>query len=291
MAELLFQRDFAVTVGAFRIAARPGGVLAELGVTESLPTLRVQFKVEKTLARDPNTADVLIYNLSEQSRKAFSVEERAPVVLEAGYVGNMHKIFSGNLSLAGHSRTGSEWVTKFQAGDGLTSLRAARVSESFAAGTSVQDVVKKVVGTMGLGLGNTARKMADGDFRGGLTEFTKGFAAAGQSHDVLDGLARSLGLEWHVQDGQVEFMRDGEPADDQVVVLSPSTGLVGSPEIGDKGMVKARSLLQPGVSVGRLVQIKSALIDGGFFRVDKATHVGDTWGAEWYTEVEARPRG
>lgn len=290
MADILFQRDFAVTVGTFRIAARPLGPVA-IDAPPSRPTLRVQFKVEKTRDRDPNTADVTIYNLSEGSRKAFSVKERAPVVVEAGYAGNLHKVFSGTLSLAGHLRQGADWVTKFQAGDGLASYRSARISENFNPGVLVQDVVKKVAAKMGVGLGNVARKLGEGDFRGGLTEFTKGFAAAGQSSDVFDSLMRTLGFQWSIQDGQLEISKEGEPVDDQVVVLSPTTGLVGSPEIGDKGAVKIRSLLQPGVSTGRLVQVRSALIDGAFFQVEKTTHYGDTWGAEWYTDIEGTPAG
>jgi len=27
----------------------------------------------------------------------------------------------------------------------------------------------------------------------------------------------------------------------------------------------------------------------GFFRVEKVVHSGDTWGSDWYSELEAKP--
>ena len=75
----LFNRDVAVTVGTLRIAARPEG-----NEEQVKPTLRMTFKVEKSLNRDPNKADLKIWNLSEKSRKAMQTEEKLPVIIEAG---------------------------------------------------------------------------------------------------------------------------------------------------------------------------------------------------------------
>ena len=48
------------------------------------------------------------------------------------------------------------------------------------------------------------------------------------------------------------------------------------------------SLLQPLIEPGGYVQIKSKSINGEFFRVEEVTHVGDTHGNDWHTNLILR---
>jgi hypothetical protein len=110
----------------------------------------------------------------------------------------------------------------------------------------------------------------------------------GQAADILDRMARSSGYEWSVQDGQLQFLEVGKALQRTAVSLTPDTGLLGSPEVGEKGVVTARSWLQPSIIPGRKVHIRSRQVNG-FFRVLKLLHRGDTRGSEWYTEIEGQP--
>ncbi|KKK49424.1 hypothetical protein LCGC14_3135220, partial [marine sediment metagenome] len=89
-------------------------------------------------------------------------------------------------------------------------------------------------------------------------------------------------------DEQVQLLRQGGTNGDDQVLLNAASGLIGSPEIGEDGILDARSLLQGKLSPGRPVRIESSAIDDGFFRIEKVIHFGDIAGNEWYSDIEAR---
>ena len=287
MTGLLFMRDFAVTmeVGepgkALRIAARPEGG------GDARPTLRVQFKIEKNTAREPNRAEVIITNLSDKSRSAIQ-KKGALTLIEAGYVNNLFKLFQGDLTFANHTRQGADWITRFEVGDGAKQYRGARINESFGVGTSIEEVLTTTIKKMGIGIGNAIEKVKEGNFRGGLTEYVKGFTASGRAIDVLGQTLDSVGLTYSIQDGQLQVLRAGEVIKGQVPVLRQGAGLIGSPEIGEKGVVKARSLIQGYLLPGVGVRIESKEIQGDY-KIERSVFTGDTWGTDWYVDIEGKP--
>ena len=278
----LINRDIVVTIGEVRIASRPEG---DDDIVK--PTLRVGFKVEKTTNRDTNSSVVDIWNLARKTRSLLQ-EENIGMIVEAGYVGSTRQIFSGDVANTETKRDSVNWITTVHSGDGLVAYRSARLSESFGPGTGLDDVLKKLTTQLGVGLGNALEKIGEGNFRGGLTEFTNGLSVAGRVSDQLDRFLTTAGFEWSIQDGQLQLLRPGEATDDEAVKLSKGSGLIGSPEVGEKGVVKARSLLQGDIVPGRPINIEAEEVNG-FFRVDKVVHTGDTWGSDWFSDVEATP--
>ena len=73
----LFQRRVRLTIGTLQIEG-----------------LRTQFKVKKTLKKDPNECEISVFNLSSAHRAALQVQG-TPFVLEAGYGGQLTQVFSG----------------------------------------------------------------------------------------------------------------------------------------------------------------------------------------------------
>lgn len=287
MPDLLFNRDFAVTMQAdvpgkaLRIAARPQGG------TQARPTLRVQFKIEKNTAREPNRAEVVITNLSDKSRSAIQ-EKDALTIIEAGYVNNLFKLFQGALTFANHTRQGADWITRFEVGDGSKQYRQGRINESFGPGTSIEQVLNTTIDKIGVGVGNAIEKVKEGNFRGGLTEYTKGFTASGRAIDVLGETLESQGFTYSIQDGQLQVLREGEVVKGQVPVLRQGSGLIGSPEVGEKGVVKARALIQGFLLPGVGIRIESKEIQGDY-KIQRSVFTGDTWGTDWYADLEAKP--
>jgi hypothetical protein len=92
-----------------------------------------------------------------------------------------------------------------------------------------------------------------------------------------------------IQNGELVVVPFGEPLDAEAIVLSPSSGLVGSPERAadsDGAMVlKARSLIVPGLLPRRKVRIKSGLVDA-LYVVRKVQYKGDTAAQDWYADME-----
>jgi hypothetical protein len=268
--DALFERVCSVIVGTLRVDG-----------------LRVVFRVDKSTAKEPNTLDLQVTNLSEQSRAAMQRKGLRVQVL-AGYAAQAAVIFTGDLRTADHVHAGTEWTTKITAGDGERAYQHDHVSESFAPNTPAADVVRRLVRRLGVDPGEALQVAAT--LQGA---FEHGFVAHGKVSAVLDRVLGSRGMGWSVQDGRLQLLRPGETAPGSAVVLSPDAGLVGSPEAGTpavKGgpaVLKARSLLQPTLRPGGLVDLRSAA-HRGQFRVEKVTHTGDTAGGDWYSDVELR---
>lgn len=266
--DALFRRSCSVIVGNLRVDG-----------------LRVVFKVEKSTAKEPNTLELQITNLAEQSRGAMQKKGLRVQVL-AGYESQAAVIFVGDLRTADHVHAGSEWTTKITAGDGEDAYQRSRISDSFAPGTPVADVVERLTRRLGVDPGEAPRIARE---IGGT--FEHGLAAQGKVSAVLDKVLKGRGFEWSVQDGRLQLLRERETAPGSAVLLSPETGLVGSPEAGtpaEKGgpaVLKARSLLQPTLRPGGRVELRSGA-HRGQFRVEKVAHSGDTAGGDWYSDVE-----
>ncbi len=270
----LFHRVAAVTVDTLKITG-----------------LRVEFKVVKTSRPEPNSAEVTIYNISADHRRKMQVAG-VPVLLEAGYESapgqsTMQQLFLGDMRVAGHKRHGVDWVTKLEAGDGEKTLRTSKLTESFAAGTRKDAVVKRMLESMKLNVKDAVAKIGEKGLQGAAEEFYKGISLSGSTAAELTRVLDDMGLTWSVQDGAVQITKPGEIVGD-LVVLTPATGLVGSPEAGEKGYVKVRSLLNPLIKPSGGIALDSEAFKGTF-RVEKATYSGDTHGAPWFVDAEVVP--
>ncbi len=277
----LFARDATLIADTLRIACR------DPLSRETRPALRFVFRIEKTLGKHPNKCEVSIYNLSREHRAALHKRD-IPVSLEAGYVGSASQIFLGKLHYGQSVMNGVDWITTLQIGDGADKFKSSRVNVGIAGPAPVGNVLRAAASAMGLGAGNTEEKASGGGVLRTITEFTKGIVLSGKAEVQLDKVTKAMGLDWSIQDEQLVFLGPTETRAGKIVHLQPGTGLVGSPEQGDKGYVKARSLLQPSLLPGYGVQITSREVQGTF-RIEKAVFTGDTFGTDWWVDIEAKP--
>lgn len=280
MAEL-FLRDFNIQVSDVVIRSQ-----IDIDDGTVRPVLRVTFQVEKTDERFPNTAEISIWNLNEEHRAA--VQERlAPCIIKAGYLGNVSQIFSGDLRFTESSRRGTDFVSSFTIADGGKQYTSSRVDESFGPGTSPFDIITKVADALDVGSGNLAEKLREGGFPNALV-FNKAVIVSGQAAEELDKFMRATGLEWSIQDGQIQALKKKDVVKDNIVILKKSSGLIGSPVLGEDGIVRGQALLQGQLFPGRQVDIESIIVEGSF-KLTKVVHSGDTWGTDWVTNFEAIP--
>jgi hypothetical protein len=251
-----------------------------------LDGLTVSFDVTKSLAaKTPNTAEIRIWNLNPPHRKKLQELDRVYVSLEAGYEEGTTLVFRGDLRGVTHAREGANWITTVTSDTGRVA-RKKRILKSFAPQSTVTDVLNAAASKMGLKLGNTSLKTIAAKIHGtGAANFFNGYALAGAVVDEVDRLARSVGLEWSVQDDELQFLDKGQPLQLEGVLLTPSTGLIGSPEPGNKGLLEARCLLMPGIDPGRRVQIASHHVNG-VYRIETTKSHGGTAEKEWYIDMQ-----
>lgn len=256
------------------------------GVTDksTTPGLRIVFKITKTLKKEPNTSQITVTNLSPARRSSLQ-HKGVKVLFEAGYKQTgVNQYFSGDVSTIDHVREGADWNTVMRLGDGERAWQFARINESFAPRTRAADVLRKLADAMGLEIGNV-----DQQALGVNGVLDQGFAAVGSASHALDQFVKSLRKTWSVQDGQIQILDRNQALDLPIPELSPSSGLIGSPEMGspkkkgEPALLKFKALLTP-VKPGGKVKLVSERYNG-FIRVEAVTFSGDSSGGDWYSEM------
>jgi len=278
----LFDRDFFIQAGERYISAR------QLGNSQTERVfMKATFSIQKTSDPSPNKAKVSIHQLKEDSRK--SIREGDPLIVAAGYVGNVQKIFVGTITFVSHRKQGTEIITTMEGGDGIEQYASSRMNISFTGGVAIKTLIQQAALSLGVGIGNALDRTNEGKFRKSFTQLTKGAVLSGRTNKILDRLCASTGLQWTIQDGNLQLLAPGETTQDQAVVLSSGdTGLIGSPEVSEKGIVRGQALLRPGIIPGHRLEIQSKFINGQF-KTESVNHEGDTVGQNWYSNFEAKP--
>ncbi len=252
--------------------------------------LQVKFTVKRSLAvKTPNSAHIEIANLSETTRKRLQGMRDVFVTLEAGYARGTSVIFRGDLSEVWSSREGTEWMTTVESGDGLKSRKQKRLNKSYPAGTPISKLLGECARALGVGLGNV-------DKQGPLAELFNaeppkrmgGGAITGDAVAQLDRVCRSCGLEWSIQDNQLQVLALDSSLQEMGPNLSDASGMIGSPEVGKNGITRVRTLMVPNLQPGRKIELDSLLVQG-IFRIETAHYIGDFEGSEWGAELELLP--
>ena len=111
---------------------------------------------------------------------------------------------------------------------------------------------------------------------------------SGQTTDGLATLLRSVGCSFYDDEGTVRVRRHGQQGrgDAPGFLLSPQTGLIGSPKDTDEG-VSVTMLLNPAMRIESGIRLRSAERSGDF-RVVELAHSGDTWEGRFITVAECR---
>lgn len=267
---LYFDRKIDVRIGP------PGG----LG--RSWSDVRVEFSVERSLRKDPNTASISLYNLDSVSVGIIQTTG-AVVQLLAGYGSLPFLLFSGDIARRGVTveRSGTDRIVTIEAGDGELAFTEARFNWHFEAGTPNATILSTILSTLGLGI-------APGDPLPPYV-YPLPLTFTGRASEALDRLCRDVGVSYSIQDGNVQILLPGSGRKGVAPLISPETGLVASPSQTDDG-ANFRCLLNGNIKPGSFVSLISETLSG-FYKAEKVTHRGDTHGGDWTTEVEAVPVG
>lgn len=260
--------------------------------------LRTVFKVTKTGKKTTNKATVDIYNLSRESfNKVNDNRQESVLILKAGYVEADTQdsvVFAGDIRLAKRVQKGADMISTFECADGDRALNITKVSVSYAAGSSARKILFDLINQFPLADQLTVQIPAGVD-----AQYVNGFSAVGLLRDIFTNVADFLGLEWSIQNYELKIiLKDGNDGT-RAVLLSPSTGLIGSPvRLNDttiSGQKKAGapgwkvvSLLQPKIEPNGVIAIESAEIEAGSnFKVISVEHEGDTHSNKFVSTTEA----
>lgn len=288
-------------------------VVGKAGSGLMIENLRIQFDVSKTIESAPNAAVIKVYNLHPDNEAKIK-QEYDEVLLNAGYEGALRLTFRGNIKHVYRYREGNDYITEIEAADGDKDYRQAVMNETLAAGTTTSQLVERAVGTF-KGVGGTVKGHVQVTDRGRL----RGKVISGNTRNVLHDVARESGANWSIQDGQLVIVSTNDVLPGQAVVIRADTGMLGAPEINDKG-IAVKCLLNPTLRVNGAIQLDNngikakrqqasalatkrenqetnapvgretqqlvRLDPDGIYKVLKLTHKGDNRGQEWVSEIE-----
>lgn len=250
--------------------------------------LRVVCHAEKHLEKEPNTCELSIFNLAEGTRKEVQ-HKPLWVRIDAGYEGELRRVFSGDVRWAESIHDGVNWETRLQLGDGDRNVSGgARVSRSYRAGVDARTAVVEAARAMGLKV--RLSPLAELDLR---QQFAGGLVLTGPAHRGLSQVLDAFGMNWSIQDSTLQILRGDETVATEVVVVSQETGMVGTPafgsppEPGKKPILPVTKKLDARIKPGGRVIVKSRSIEG-LFRCERVAHDFDTHGEAWDTQMELK---
>jgi len=258
--------------------------------------LRVNFEITKDLFGYPNLARISVYNFSLERVNEIS-EEFTNVEFKAGYADSIVTIFKGDIRNIVNRRDGVDTITEFYAGDGERVTRESYFSRTYSGGTPLKQVVNDLASNF-----NIPKAQLDG--LDSVRKSLKGLSFSGPTKEILNKLSDDYGFYWSIQDGQfVTQDRDKADLENEVTVVTRSTGMIGSPSVTEIG-ADVRILLNPDIQPYRAFKIETPnfevnvgnlffrkqipTLGEGLFRVNKVVHSGDTRGTDWFSSITGR---
>jgi len=256
--------------------------------------LKIEFNVKKEFETASNEATIKIYNLRQDKYLITEDESNAKykVYLYVGYGDTYHKLFGGDIEESSYVKEGPNWVFTIKAKDGQVVIDETIINKSYTGGMSLKNVMLDMIKDSSVKVKDSAKTFLTDKvakwIRINITPDIKvdsGLSVTGRLIDQFDKLMDEIGGKLSVQDEKMEIIWKDSNNKNDIVLLSPNSGLIGSPVRKKDNYIEFKSLLIPMISPGGLVKIESRQIND-YFRVDKVDYIGDTHSQSWECRCE-----
>ena len=267
---------------------------------------RCKFSIRKGDSQSPNSCDVRIYNLDVPTANSLApvTSEFKSLIVQAGYEGNFGTVFSGSISQVRIGRESQlDTYVDVTAADGDHAYSFAAVSAAQAAlsPASIAALLQNSMKVYGVNAPPIPQFLKDK-----VVDSTRGYSCYGAAKDELRLLADNADCVWSIQDQSPVFVSMTEAPTTETIVIGPNSGLIGTPEQTENGIVfrtllnaniKVCSLIQLNATINRmrfgvflgsevpnaLNQAQNLINANGLYYVMNVSHDGDTRGTEWYS--------
>lgn len=272
-------------------------IVPESGEARVIKELRISFEITKTLLSFPNLAKIIIYNPSPDTVESLT-KKYTKISLNLGYEGNIKLVFTGQVRNVFESKTNVDRMITVYAGDGERSYQTSIFNKTFAETVSINTAITEVM--------NSFKELNLGEIAGLPTTKDKlrGQTLSGSSKDIMDSFAKEYGFNWSIQDGEIVVVPIDEPlTSQQAVLITPVTGLIGSPTITEIG-ADVTTYLNPELIPNVAFKIESASSEvqlgniffrnvsktsaEGFYKVLEVVFKGDSREGDWVSSVKGR---
>jgi len=262
MSTYLFNRKAELTFGPY------GGE----GVL--VTGLDMEFDIEKTSQSSVNKGKIIVYNLNPDNR-AILASQDIFCKFAVGYAWGeeLGELFKGSLSKSITVKQGNDFVSTLEIGDGQKELKESNVDKSYSPGIDLKSALGDVVKSIGLPIG---KNQAESE------SFQHGLVLSGNSKKQMDKLTKKQGLEWSIQDGEIQILKPNSDTGEESILLTPSTGLIGSPTKREEGLEIKSLIIPKALNPGRKLRIGNTKDTDGDYKIIKSHYVGNTVNGPWY---------
>ena len=284
---------------------------------------RVVFSITNMVSGAPPTADIRIYNVSDDTVSRIR-QEGQKVILEAGYEESRAVIFQGDLVQRYKGTVGDkedfrmDSILQIVARTNDKAHTYAMINTSLPAGADASRLAKRILDEYGK---YDIKPGKIPDLSG--AKLTRGKVYYGPLKSVLDNFCRTHELQSCYYGDELSVIPVKETFGEAPVVLNEKTGLIGKPVMSISGL-KVKTLMRPEIKLNTTLQIansdivydssnnttanassgtgqkaasagktegtekdaaKNTVDVNGLYKIVSITHKGDTRGNDWYMEM------
>lgn len=260
------------------------------------PSLRITFSVAHGYGDSPTYAEISVYGL-KPGNEAKIFDKYRMVTLQAGYRELYGRIFHGQIVNIQRERSGPggvERCIKLFCRSGAQALDESFVNITLGPNTPYTEIIRACAAKFGKPV------IFLGDFSH-LPKCLRGYILNGSTKAALNKLAKSFRFDWYITEEHVMIAKEGAVQGGETFKISARSGMIGSPAVTDIS-VNTRMVLNAAIQVGRVIRIESEAprfefsgaywnevprsIGEGVYRVVRYTHIGDSHGDQWETQIE-----
>ena len=239
------------------------------------PDFTIYFRVHFDEDEDANDARIEAYNLSKDSEN--SLRQGTPVILSAGYEGDVGTIFQGVIDDVSIDKQQANRIATIECTD-RELFKDVRINKSYKEGIKASQIIRDIISITGFDVGDFDLPTDK--------EYRKGKSIDTSAKNALSEIAKDCGAKFHYNKGRL-YMRPKGKGDITGIFVDKEHGLVDTPERledeEDTGW-NIKMLLNHLVTTDVMLQVQSRTANGKF-RVRKGEHIKDR--NRFITHVEA----
>lgn len=258
----------------------------------SLGTLNFSFEIPFKDSDEPPVATVTVTNLSANTRN--NIKQGDPVVLNAGYEGDVGCILIGKVVGLKHKHSNVDWTTTLTVQPGADEILGSLINKTYKENTKASAIIKDLLGIFGMEVSKCELSIDQ--------VYPRGRVCRGNLKQVLTEIVVNECKSRFIirTTGQVYITK----ADDGInngVTLTRATGLLRADEekvifepeakSEDKttqdDTISRSCLLNYRIATAEVVKVQSSELNGRFIVVE-GKHSGSRTGS-WSTSMELRP--
>lgn len=249
-------------------------------------------KVSRSKKRDPDTADIAVYNLKKDMRHFIGTDAVA-VELYAGTKQPANMIFKGEIidgvSVRSDEDNFVDWITTIDAEDTKSKLRTTIVSRTYNAGTKLYAALYNLAAEA-----ETQITISISD-----RALPSAMSFVGRPRDCIAKMLERFGARYQIIHGRMLIVDEDVPTTSNIPLINKHTGLIGVPNVKkEKGVVKVgfKTQLNQELFPGGLCHLETSSVESGrvaqlkpstSYWIDRVDHVVESRG-EFFSECECR---